>query len=167
MVISVVQQSDSAIREHTSILFQILFSYIDYYRILSRIPCAIQQVSILLFLFNFLCYLNQSTYAQVPSLINWLKCSCSSFTSFDCCTFSGQKKLWTHRAYLLFFLSFLSTIFKNRDPFLNLILRNLFFFFFFFFFFFYLFKVIPTAYRSPQARGSDWSCSCWTTPQPQ
>ena len=43
VLVSGVQQSDSVMHMHTSILFQIL-SRIGYYRILSKVPCAIQQV---------------------------------------------------------------------------------------------------------------------------
>ena len=39
VIISAVQQSDSVLHIHTSILFQIL-SHIDYHRILVRVPCA-------------------------------------------------------------------------------------------------------------------------------
>ena len=42
-LVSGVQQSDSAISAHMPILFR-LFSYIDNYRVLSRVPCAIQHV---------------------------------------------------------------------------------------------------------------------------
>ena len=43
VLVSAVQQSDSVIHIHISILFQILF-HIGYYRILSRGPCAIKEV---------------------------------------------------------------------------------------------------------------------------
>ena len=39
-------------------------------------------------------------------------------------------------------------------------------FFFFFFFFFGLFRAVPEAYGSSQAK-SNWNCSCWLKPQPQ
>ena len=45
MIISAVQQSDSVMHVHISILFQILF-LIDYHRILGKVPCAIQQVTV-------------------------------------------------------------------------------------------------------------------------
>ena len=41
--ISGVEQSDSIVHIHASILFQIL-PHLGYYRILSRVPCAIQKV---------------------------------------------------------------------------------------------------------------------------
>ena len=41
VLVSGVQQSDSVIHIHISTLFQILF-HLDYNRILSRVPCAIQ-----------------------------------------------------------------------------------------------------------------------------
>ena len=41
--VSAVQQSDSVIHMHISILFQILF-HIGYYRLFSRVPCATQEV---------------------------------------------------------------------------------------------------------------------------
>ena len=40
VLVSGVQQSDSVIHIHVSILFQILFP-LGYYRIFSRVPCAI------------------------------------------------------------------------------------------------------------------------------
>ena len=43
MLVSGVQQNDSVIHIHTSILFQIIFP-IAYDRILSSVPCAIQYV---------------------------------------------------------------------------------------------------------------------------
>ena len=43
MLVSSVQQSDSVIHKHVSILFQI-FSHLGYYRILSSFPCALQWV---------------------------------------------------------------------------------------------------------------------------
>ena len=43
LLVSGVWQNDSVIHIHVSVLFQILFP-IGYYRILSRVPCAIQQV---------------------------------------------------------------------------------------------------------------------------
>ena len=42
-LVSGVQQSDSVIHIHVSILFQ-FFSPFRYYRVFSRVPCAIQQV---------------------------------------------------------------------------------------------------------------------------
>ena len=45
VTISAVQQSDSVVHVHTSILLQIL-SHRDYHRLLGRVPCAIQQVPI-------------------------------------------------------------------------------------------------------------------------
>ena len=36
-----------------------------------------------------------------------------------------------------------------------------------FFFVFCLFRAIPVAYGASQARGSNWSCSCWLPPQPK
>ena len=37
-----VQQSDSVIHMHVSILYQILFPKLGWYRVLSRVPCAIE-----------------------------------------------------------------------------------------------------------------------------
>ena len=39
--------------------------------------------------------------------------------------------------------------------------------FFFFFIVFFLFRSAPKAYGGSQAKGSNWSCSLWPTPQPQ
>ena len=53
MLVSSVQQNDSVIHKHVSILFQI-FSHLGYYRILNSFPCALQRVLveyILYFLF--------------------------------------------------------------------------------------------------------------------
>ena len=41
VLVSGVQQSDSVIHIHISILFQIIFFY-SYYKILNRVPCAVQ-----------------------------------------------------------------------------------------------------------------------------
>ena len=41
VLVAGVQQSDSVIHIHVFILFQI-FTHIGYYRILSRVPCALQ-----------------------------------------------------------------------------------------------------------------------------
>ena len=59
VLVSGVQQSESVI--HTSTLFQILFLYM-YYRVLSRVPCAIQQV-----LISYLFYIQQCAYVN-PNL---------------------------------------------------------------------------------------------------
>ena len=47
VLVSGVQQSESVIHIHISTLFFFrLFSHIGHYRVLSRVPCAIQQVLI-------------------------------------------------------------------------------------------------------------------------
>ena len=43
MLVSSVQHSDSITHIHISIFFFRLFSIIGYYKILSRVPCAVQQ----------------------------------------------------------------------------------------------------------------------------
>ena len=53
MLVSSVQQSDSVIHKHVSILFQI-FSHLGYYRILSRFPCALQWVLVEYILYFFI-----------------------------------------------------------------------------------------------------------------
>ena len=45
VLVSGVQQTDSVLYMHVSILFQILFP-LGCYRILKRVPCAIQEVSV-------------------------------------------------------------------------------------------------------------------------
>ena len=55
-----VQQSESVI--HISTLFFRFFSHIDHYRVLSRVPCAIQQV-----LISYLFYIQQCVYVN-PNL---------------------------------------------------------------------------------------------------
>ena len=52
LLVSSVQQSDSAICVHIPILFR-LFSYIDNYRVLSRVPCAIYSMSLLITYFIY------------------------------------------------------------------------------------------------------------------
>ena len=49
MIISAVQQSDSVIHVHTSILFHI-FSHIDYCRIMGGVPCTTQKVPVILYI---------------------------------------------------------------------------------------------------------------------
>ena len=44
MLVSGVQQSDSVIHIHVSILLQIVFPFGVFYVLLSRVPCAIQEV---------------------------------------------------------------------------------------------------------------------------
>ena len=44
VLVSGVQHSDSVICTHTCLFFSRFFSIIGYYRVLSRVPCAIQQV---------------------------------------------------------------------------------------------------------------------------
>ena len=47
VLVSGVWQSESVIHIHRStLLFFIFFSHIGHYRVLSRVPCAIQQVPI-------------------------------------------------------------------------------------------------------------------------
>ena len=57
MLLSGVQQSESVI--HTYLLFLKFFSYIDHYRVLSRVPCTIQHVLISsLFYIRYCVYVN-------------------------------------------------------------------------------------------------------------
>ena len=53
MLVSSVQQSDSIIHKHVSVLFQ-LFSHLGYYRILSSAPCALQRVLVECILYFFI-----------------------------------------------------------------------------------------------------------------
>ena len=53
MLVSSVQQNDSVIHKHVSILFQI-FSHLGYYRILSSVPCALQRVLVECILYFFI-----------------------------------------------------------------------------------------------------------------
>ena len=64
VLVSGVQHSDSVIHIHILIFFR-LFSHIDYYRILSRVPCAIQKVLVV-----YLFYIQYCVYMFVnPKLL--------------------------------------------------------------------------------------------------
>ena len=60
-LVSSVQQSESVIHIHISLFFR-FFSHIGHYRVLSRVPCAIQQV-----LISYLFYIQQCVYVH-PNL---------------------------------------------------------------------------------------------------
>ena len=62
VLLSAVQQSESVIHTHISGLFLDFFSHIGHYRVLSRVPRAIQQV-----LISYLFYIQQCEYVN-PNL---------------------------------------------------------------------------------------------------
>ena len=59
VLVSGVQQSDLVIHTHISILFGDSISHIGYYKVLSRVPCAIQQV-----LVDYLFYIQWCVYVN-------------------------------------------------------------------------------------------------------
>ena len=70
VLVSSVQQNESVV--HVSILYFLkIFLHKGHYRILSRVPCAIQQTLIIYFIYPVLCLVAQSC----PTLCNPMDCS--------------------------------------------------------------------------------------------
>ena len=78
MLVSGVQQCDSAIHIHTYVFVFWFFSHLDHYRISSRVPCATHSVSFFLFLFfyfiflNFVLFLNFTILYWFCQILKWI-----------------------------------------------------------------------------------------------
>ena len=74
VLVSGVQQSDSVTRVHVSThLFLSFFSHFGYYRILSRVPCAIYSRLAIYFLYSSVSMLTPSSQLIPPPYSKFLK----------------------------------------------------------------------------------------------